>query len=173
MGLLALTACSEAEPAPPPKSTPPVFENEEQALAAVTETYQEFLDISNTILVEGGVGVDRIDAIVGGQLVDAEHESLTELSTQGLSLIGAPTLLDVELEEWYSLPDAAGIIALARACMDLAAVQVLDVDGNSVVEADRPSTRTWSIAIGPGQEGQQQFVLTSRDFVSEGSSCED
>ena len=42
MGLLAVTACTAPEPAPPQKSTPPVFENEEQALAAVTETYQEF-----------------------------------------------------------------------------------------------------------------------------------
>ncbi|ROR83010.1 hypothetical protein EDD42_3112 [Plantibacter flavus] len=172
MGLLALTACTASEPAPAPSRTPPVFENEEQALAAVTETYQEFLDISNTILVEGGVDVDRINAIVGGQLVDAEHENLTELSTQGLSLTGAPTLVSMQLQEWYPQPDAAGVIALARACMDLTAVQVLDGDGNSVVETDRPSTRTWSIAIGPGNEGQQRFVLTSRDFLSEGSSCE-
>ena len=173
VGLLALTACTEVEPAPPPSSTPPVFENEEQALAAVTETYQAFLDISNTILIEGGVGVDRIDVIVGSKLLNAEHQSLMELASQGLSLTGKPTLVTTELQEWYDQPDAAGVIASARACMDLTAVQVLDGDGNSVVEADRPSMRTWSISIGPGDEGQQQFVLTSRDFFSEGASCED
>jgi hypothetical protein len=137
----------------------------------VTETYQEFLDISNTILVEGGVGVDRIDVIVAASLSDDEHQGLVELASQGLSLSGAPTLETVELQEWYPHPDAAGVLASARACMDLTAVQVLDGEGSSVVQPDRPSKRTWSISIGPGSEKQQRFVITNREFVSEGASC--
>jgi len=171
VGLLALTACTEVEPAPPPSSTPPVFENEEQALAAVTETYQEFMRISNTILVEGGVDVDRIDVIVGDELAEFEHGSLIELATAGKTLVGAPTLVATSVSDWYAQPDAAGVIAIGTACMDLTPVDVLDSNGNSVVAPDRPRTRTWSVKIGPGRAGQSAFVLIEHDAVHEGDAC--
>ena len=170
-GLLALTACSGPDPAPPPSSAPPVFASEEEALAAVTETYQEFLDISNTILVEGGVGVERIDAIVGAELADFEHESLVELAVAGKTLTGAPILVTTSISDWYPQPDAAGVIALGTACMDLTPVDVLDSAGNSVVAPDRPRTRTWSVQIGPGHADQSDFVLLKHDVLHEGEAC--
>ncbi|WP_133060018.1 hypothetical protein [Plantibacter elymi (nom. nud.)] len=172
MGLLALTACTAAEPAPPPSRTPPVFENEEQALAAVTETYQEFMRISNTILVEGGVDVDRIDVIVGDELAEFEHGSLIELATAGKTLVGAPTLVSTRIAEWYSTPDSLGVIAKAKSCIDLSSVDVLDAAGNSTVRPDRPRTRTWAYDVGVGGNGKSDFVLLDHDVDAEGESCE-
>ena len=171
-GLLALTACTGPEPAPPPKSSPPVFENEEQALAAVTETYQEFMRISNTILVEGGVEVDRIDVIVGDELAEFEHGSLIELAAAGKTLVGAPTLVSTRISEWYPTPDSLGVIAKAKSCIDLSSVDVLDAAGNSTVRPDRPRTRTWAYDVGVGGTGQSDFVLLEHDVDAEGDSCE-
>jgi hypothetical protein len=170
-GLLALTACSSPDPAPPPSSAPPVFTNEEEALTAVTETYQEYMRISNTILVEGGVGVERIDAIVAANLTEEEHADLLDLPSMGLTLSGAPKLVTVDLQKWYPVPDAAGVLASATACMDLTTVQVQDSHGNSAVSTGRPATRTWSIKVGPGGQDQRPYVITSRDFLSEGAAC--
>ncbi|WP_285026495.1 hypothetical protein [Plantibacter sp. ME-Dv--P-122b] len=172
VGLLALTACTDVEPAPPPSSTPPVFENEEQALAAVTETYQEFMRISNTILVEGGVDVDRIDVIVGEDLAEFEHGSLIELATAGKTLVGAPALVSTRLSEWYPAPDSLGVIAKAKSCIDLTPVDVLDAAGNSTVRPDRPRTRTWAYDVGVGGKGQSDYVLLAHDVSAEGESCE-
>jgi hypothetical protein len=171
-GLLALTACSGPDPAPPPSSAPPVFTNEEEALAAVTETYQEYMRISNTILLEGGVEVQRIDLIVGEELADFEHGSLVELATAGKTVVGAPTLVSTNLSEWYSSPDALGVIAKAKSCIDLSNVDVLDAAGNSTVRPDRPRTRTWAYDIGIGSKKQSELVLINHVAVAEGESCE-
>ncbi|WP_285042817.1 hypothetical protein [Plantibacter sp. LMC-P-059a] len=171
-GLLALTACSGPDPAPPPSSAPPVFASEEEALSAVTETYQEYMRISNAILLDGGLEVQRIDVIVGKELAEFEHGSLVELATAGKTMVGAPTLISTHLSEWYSSPDSLGVIAKAKSCIDLSTVDVLDAAGNSTVRPDRPRTRTWAYDVGTGNKEQTELVLMNHVAVAEGESCE-
>lgn len=173
LSLFALTACTSPQPTPIPSSTTEVvFASEEEALAAVTATYKSYLEVSNTILVEGALHVSRIDEIVGGKLLASEHDSLMKLASDGRTLTGAPVLVNTRLIEWYSTPDAAGVLAIAEACIDMTPVDVLDATGTSVVGSDRPATRTWSIQVGPRSDTQPELVLLDRTAASEGASCE-
>jgi hypothetical protein len=82
--ILALTACTGPDPSPPTSSSPPpVFANEEEALTAVTATYQQFLDTANLILHEGGSAPERISAIMAPEVAEVELEAYGRMHDNG------------------------------------------------------------------------------------------
>lgn len=172
LALVALTACTEpaAEPHPSPTTTP-VFETEEQALAAGAAAYQAYLDVWNTIVLEGGAEAGRIDKVTTGDLRAFENESLTSLGELGWTFSGEVTLDTFQVGEWYTVPDAAGVLIVATACVDLTGSGAVDANGVSVVKPDRPRTRTWDVHVSKGGRDQLPFVLSAQDVRKEGSTC--
>ncbi|CAH0272909.1 hypothetical protein ITJ66_04705 [Plantibacter sp. VKM Ac-2885] len=172
-GLLALTACTGPEPAPPPKSSPPVFENEEQALAAGAEAYESYLGVWNQVVADGGADPARIDEVTTGELRTFENESLSKLQQLGWTFSGAASLEVFTISDWYSKPDAAGVLIVGSACVDMTGLQAMDGAGESVIKPERPAKRTWSVHIAPGAADQRPYVLAKHEVIKEGSSCEE
>lgn len=170
-GLLALTACTGPEPAPPPTTTPPVFENEEQALAAGTEAYESYLGVWNRVVADGGVDPARIDEVTTGELRTFENESLSKLQELGWTFSGAASLEVFTISDWYSKADAAGVLIVGSACVDMTGLQATDGAGASIIKPERPAKRTWAVHIAPGAADQRPYVLVKHEVIKEGSSC--
>jgi len=168
VGLLALTACTEVEPAPPPSSTPPVFENEEQALAAVTETVGSFVTVVNTIGAEGGQNPERLDHLLAPDLKEAETAGFADMTAKGWRTTGAATLRRVELVQWWPRPDAVGVIAVAQACIDYTGVDVLDSGGTSVVNPERDRLRSTELQL---TAADGDVLISTKKPVPESEIC--
>ena len=168
IGLLALTACTEAAPAPPPKSTPPVFENEEQALAAVTETVGSFVTVVNTIGAEGGQEPERLDHLLAPELRDAETAGFADMAAKSWRTTGEATLQRVELVQWWPRPDAVGVIAIAQACIDYTGVDVLDSSGTSVVNPERDQLRSTELQL---TAADGELLISTKKPVPESEIC--
>ena len=161
-GLLALTACTGPEPAPPPKSSPPVFENEEQALAAVTETYQRFQELSFQILAEGGANPERISTLASDDVAQVEIDGYRRSAELGYAVTGTPSVQSVVLDLWLPHPDSLQIVARADVCVDISSVQVLDSAGASVVPADRATQSLWSVDVAYREADRSLFVSSKQ-----------
>ncbi|WP_411556964.1 hypothetical protein [Plantibacter sp. MPB07] len=168
VGLLALTACTEVEPAPPPSSTPPVFENEEQALAAVTETVGSFVTVVNTIGAEGGQNPERLDHLLAPDLKEAETAGFVDMAAKGWRTTGEATLRRVELAQWWPRPDAVGVIAVAQACIDYTGVDVLDSGGTSVVNPERDQLRSTELQL---TAADGDVLISTKKPVPESEIC--
>lgn len=170
--ILALTACTGPDPSPPTSSSPPpVFANEEEALAAGREAYEGYLAVWNAIVLDGGVNEARVDEVTSGELRAFEHESLASLRELGWTFSGAVTLETFSMDEWYSTPDAAGVLVVGVACVDMTASQAVGPDGQSVIKPERPKKRAWKVHVTQGEAGQQPYVLSKHDVVEEGETC--
>ncbi|WP_285024648.1 hypothetical protein [Plantibacter sp. ME-Dv--P-122b] len=170
-GLLALAACTGPGSAPPPKSSPPVFENEEQALAAGTEAYESYLGVWNRVVADGGLHPARIDEVTTGELRTFENESLSKLQELGWTFSGVASLEVFTISDWYSKPDAAGVLIVGSACVDMTGLQAMDGAGESVIKPERPAKRTWAVHIAQGTADQRPYVLAKHEVIKEGSSC--
>jgi hypothetical protein len=168
VGLLALTACTDVEPAPPPSSTPPVFANEEQALAAVTETVGSFITVVNMIGAEGGQNPGRLDHILAPDLKEAETAGFADMAAKGWRTTGEATLHRVELVQWWPRPDAVGVIAIAQACIDYSSVDVLDSGGTSVVNPERDQLRSTELQL-TAESGE--LLISTKKPVPESEIC--
>lgn len=173
VALTALTACTSPAHAPTPiATTKPVLENEEQALAAGTAAYQSYLDAWNSVVIDSGADPARIAAVTTGELTQFEMESLSALADLGWSFSGAVVLESFLVREWYLVPDAAGVLIVGSACVDLTSSQAVDADGVSVIRDDRPRMRTWDVQVVQGGPDQSEYVLAMHEVRKEGSSCE-
>lgn len=170
-GLLGLVACTGPAPALSPTSTPPVFENEEEALAAVTESYQQFLDISNTILHEGGINPERIDVIASADVAAIEYEAYSRMRDGGYSTRGDITLSGVQIREFYNSPDSVGVVARAFACEIVGSVEILDANGQPQPQPDRLPAIGFEISLGVDPASSGHFLITSKDAEEGASSC--
>ncbi|MBD8518912.1 hypothetical protein [Plantibacter sp. CFBP 8804] len=168
VGLLALTACTEVEPAPAPSRTPPVFENEEQALAAVTETVGSFVTVVNTIGAEGGQNPERLDHLLAPDLKEAETAGFVDMAAKGWRTTGEATLRRVELAQWWPRPDAVGVIAVAQACIDYTGVDVLDSGGTSVVNPERDQLRSTELQL---TAADGDVLISTKKPVPESEIC--
>lgn len=174
VALAALTACTSTAPTPTPiATTKPVLETEEQALAAGTAAYQSYLAVWNSVVTDSGADAARIGTVTTGELTQFEIGSLSALADLGWSFSGAVALETFLVREWYPEPDAAGVLIVGSACVDLTSSQAVDADGLSVIKADRPRTRTWDVRVVQGGPDQPEYVLARHEVRKEGSSCEE
>ena len=142
--LLVGTSGCAAEPAPAPTSsassspTPaaPVFASDEEALAAATEAYANYLATYDAAWSGDDTSMDAYLALSTGSARQEELESKKEWDAKGWRAIGTTSfdsmqLVDLELE---------GGVQTVRTyvCLDVSKGDVVDASGASVAKADRP-----------------------------------
>lgn len=166
---LALVGCATPAvipPAGPPSDEQPLFASDEEALSAATEAYEEFLAVSSQILQEGGEQPERITPYLSGQVLDDELEGYADFMESGYRLIGQSEITNAILQQWISDGNNAEVIAYF--CVSLAGTDVLDSEGSSVVNEDRPSESTFEVVF----TGQPDDLDIARKQVwSDGSVC--
>ena len=159
LGALSLTGCAP-EPAPRASETTaptdaPVFASDEQALAAATEAYAAYLAMSDQILAEGGEDPDRIRAFAAEKLAAIEIKGYANVRLKKLRSVGESRFTDLILQDRSPSGEAGRGIVNTYVCSDISGVDMVNANGDSVVDEARPDFTAFVVA----------FDLVSRDPV--------
>jgi hypothetical protein len=115
---------------PPAANADPVFASDEEALAAATEAYKAYLAMSDLIAQEGGKDPERIAPYVTEELLEQELLWNGAFATSRTHLAGNQNVRSTELQQ-ISAESGQTFVAI-YACVDVAAVKVLDESGIDV-----------------------------------------
>lgn len=164
--LLSLTACTPSPVAgPTPSATAtPAFASDDEALAAATKVYKEYVRITNQISNDGGQDADRLRAVASGDFLESALEGFSREQAKGWHSIGGTALKSLSLQE-YSADPAQEFVTL-YSCEDVSEVDVVDATGQSVVSPDRPDLTAFEVKF---DFSSGQFLITDRQVWSVGS----
>lgn len=158
----ALIACSP-EPTPTPSPTP-AFASEEEAFAAAEETYRAYIAALNEVDLTDPKTFEPVFEHTAGEFEAGDRENLTTLRAEGLTLSGENVMtgfVPIETSRPFST-------VLARICVDVSDVAIVDEAGDSQIPPDRP----------PNYAVDVEFALHDRTFLihsarrSEKSTCD-
>ena len=167
--VLALVGCAPTTVLPPasaPSEEAPLFASDEEALAAATEAYEEFLAVSSQILQDGGAEPERARPFLSDAVFAEELAGYEQFSQSGFRLIGQSRITNSVLQQWSQYEMNAEIIAYF--CVSLQGTDVLDGSGESVVTADRPEQSVFEIVL-TGSRGD--LVIERKQAWSGESAC--
>jgi hypothetical protein len=160
---LLLAGCA-ASPTPQPTTNPPtvapVFASDEEALAAATEAYANYLRVADTIVREGGEDASRISEYVSDDLAVSELEAFAEFRRKKLRGVGETSYSNFTLQRNSSDPAEEGFIS-AYVCSDLTNTDVIDESGQSVVSPGRVRKTPYEVTFGLAKEEPPTLVVSS------------
>ncbi len=136
---VALTGCvPDDDPivVDPEPSASPIFESDEEALAAAEEAYGIYVQLSDQILVEGGVDPERVSPLVSAQLLDELLEGFQLYSDNGWRTSGPSTYDSFQLQQLDQPSDGPASVVVYL-CADLSSVRLLDATGADVTPPSR------------------------------------
>ena len=134
-----LSGCVPQEPVitpePEPSSTP-VFASDEEALAAATDAYAKYLEVSDQITADGGANPERIARYVTSTQLPKEVSAFQELIDADVKTQGESKFDVVKLQQYSDNLDGTASIVVYL-CVDVSAVRVVDSSGIDVTRGDR------------------------------------
>ena len=139
---LALTGCVPDDGpivVDPEPSVSPIFESDEEALAAAEEAYGAYLAVSAEILSQGAFDAERLLEVATYDLYEAELPSLEEFASKGWHSEGQSVVDTVSLQSFDAYAADGEPTVIVYACLDVSATNVFDSQGASVVSVDRPN----------------------------------
>ncbi|WP_130178066.1 hypothetical protein [Cryobacterium sp. SO1] len=157
--LLGAAGCTAAPKSAPPSPTPtvvPIFASDEEALAAATEAYANYLDLSGVIAHEGGDNPSRMTAVAVGEALETEVQTMEGMAQVGTVGVG---VLKFDSFTLQSVDLATGAVS-AYVCLDVSESDVIDGSGVSVVAVDR--VERLPLEIGFTFESASQRLLLER-----------
>lgn len=170
--VLAMVGCTPTTvipPAGPPSEQAPLFESDEEALAAATEAYEEFLAVSSQILQDGGEDPERLMPLVSEEVYQTELEGFDEFRVNGWRAIGGSELIGTNLQQHVAGSPSSTQIVL-YACVGFAGTDVVSSDsGESVVASDRPESLAFEVAFESKSQGS--LVMVNERLWSEAAVC--
>lgn len=157
--LLVGTSGCAAESAPAPTSsassspTPaaPVFASDEEALAAATEAYANYLAVHDSTWADGDGSVDDFLALTVGDAHDADKSSFDDWTAKGWRSVGTTTFDSMNLQAISQTRSGVWQVQ-TYLCLDGSAGDVVDSSGMSVAPADRPlrlPLEVWFVTASP------------------------
>lgn len=158
LAAIVLTGCTDAPRIPPADPTPtdaPLFSSDEEALAAATEVYEEFLSVAASILQDGGSDPERLEPLVSDEVWEIERAGFAQAQQQGLRLVGQNKVIASELQQVFSTETGTEVVAYF--CVSNADTDVIASDGSSVSDPDRRTELTFEVVI-LHSPGAQQVV---------------
>lgn len=167
--LLALAGCAPTTVLPPanaPSEEAPLFASDEEALAAATEAYEEFLAVSSQILQDGGREPERAGPLLSDEVFAEELAGYEQFSQDGFRLIGQSRITDSQLQQWSQHEMEVEIIAYF--CVSLRGTDVLDGSGDSVVTVDRPEQSVFEVVL---TGTRNDLVIERKRVWSDESAC--
>lgn len=141
---LALTGC-QPDDSPlvvdPSPSVTPIFESDEEALAAAEAALLLYYETSDQVLADGGEGTERLEEVSTKDIYVPESASHQQMIDRGWHAVGGTQVDTVSLQ--YFDPSAAPQeeAVVIYACVDISGLDIVDSAGLSVVSPSR-SVRT-------------------------------
>jgi hypothetical protein len=162
---LAVGGCVEDEPDPtqsPDPSPSPLFESDEEALAAAEEAYGRYLRAVDAALQSGGRDTDLLVKTASGEALNSAQSDVSDFAANGLRTIGDTRINAIILQSI----DAASITVYV--CEDVSGVDLLDSTGVSIVSPDRMTLTSFEVAL--EQSGVMPELIVQERTVWEGES---
>ena len=175
LAVAALAGCAPEAPVvipePDPTSTP-IFESDEEALAAAEVAYGEYLRVVDEILGESGKNPDRIDAVAGTELAQLEKEGFAAALDSGQRGVGDSKFDSMELQQFDPSAEEGDIAVSVYACLDLSDRDVLDATGKSVVPPDRQNRVPMELGFAPDPTSSAKLLLYVADIWTGDDFCD-
>lgn len=166
--VVGLTGCTGA-PAPDPSDSPSPaatgFASEEEAFAAAEETFAQYIAATNAIDLSNPESFEPLLTITTGDENATQRENLSQMNAAGWTVSGETTFSDFESRSF----DPATQSVLAGVCIDVSAVDVVDVAGKSVVSESRADQQQVEVRFEPATTSTGLAVALS-DRQGEGCS---
>lgn len=164
---VALAGCSTPQPTPAvtKKTAPsPMFASDAEALAAATKAYAAYLKVSDEISHDGGTNPERIKPYATGKAL-----ALAIKSTQQYAASGAHSAGDTVLRNSYLQGSGSDQRrAVIYTCEDVSGVDVVDANGVSLVEPDRPTLSAFMVSLVRRTGNSKLIVEERKPWDSEG-----
>ncbi len=157
---LLLAGCTPSEPAVTPVPEPsvtPIFATDEDALAAATEAYAKYLEVSDEIFANGGEGSEALSDVLVGKQLEVEENSFLKVQQNGWHSVGATALSEPKLQQ-YDRSSLGPSIVVAYFCEDISGADVLDATGNSVRSDDLAERSLYEVTFDLKPESYQLLV---------------
>ncbi len=168
LALVGCTAPTVIPPAGPPSDEQPLFASDEEALAAATEAYEEFLAVSSQILQDGGERPERLLPLVSHAVYETELEGFEEVRNSELLVSGSSSLTNSILQQ--RIPGGAGEgQVIVYVCVDVSGTDVIDDEGNSIIDQERPLELAFEAGFVANQE--DQLILDSKTVWETRTVC--
>ena len=169
---LAVGGCVEDDPdttpSPDPTSTP-LFESDEEALAAAEEAYARYQAVEDVVFAEGGAGSERIEKVAVRDALEAGLAGAANFQRDGFHSVGTTTFDSLELQQLVAAEGNEDVV-VAYICLDFSGTDVLDKANISVVQPGQLRRQPFQVSFDWLQENSA-LVLSSRDPWSGVDRC--
>lgn len=132
---LSIGVLSGCTPTPEPTPTPTsAFASEEEAFAAAEETYRAYNDALNQVDPSSPDTFEKLFELSSGSFEQADRENFSIMHADGHTIEGQAEVLSFTGHE--TAPPFDTVTAIV--CLDVSEVIVRDVNGDSLVNPNRP-----------------------------------
>jgi hypothetical protein len=152
---VAVAGCTT--PAPKPSPTPTaIFSSEEEALAAATDTFAEYLAAYDSALAAGGDDLSAVRGYVSDSYF-AELSVPDTLSANGWHTDGTSSFETKGVESFENSRVRTDIVI--QVCRDVSDVRFRDQAGTDVTPAERPEIVPLLVAFASEKEGSPSLII--------------
>ena len=169
-----LAGCTSGKPQSLPTETPrstptpsPVFTSDAQALAAATEVYKKYEEVSDEIGRDGGAHPERIKPYVNSGGYEHERQAAEKMRAEGSHGVGATVLNNVVLQS-HEERDGVATVTIYT-CEDISAVDRVGPDGASLVSPDRGDYIAYIAVL--KTDKSRDLIIQSNKYWSGGGIC--
>jgi hypothetical protein len=172
-GCVPMPAEPAATPSPSASAGAPVVfaSSSDEALALAREIYANFLDSTDAALASRGSEPERITEFASAEVASEELEGVEEFRTNGYQLVGQAQITNVILESHGGNAQNVLPPVTLYVCVNVAHVDVLDRDGNSVVKPSRPDATAFEVTLDDRPDHGAELIVVSKSVWSGGGVC--
>ena len=169
LGVLLLAGCVPQQvddPIEPAPSATPIFESEDEALAAAVAAYEAYLKVSDEIAADGGANPERLKDLVTAEWYEKEVEGFSAIADSGMFQRGSTTVGHAELQSVADVTDGSRV--LLYICVDFSATTFVDANGADVTPGSRASRMNFQVSF--ESRGPNELLIGGSEPWS-ASSC--
>jgi hypothetical protein len=170
----ALSGCVASKrsvlPDPLPSATP-IFATDEDALAAAKDAYAAYLAVSDAILADGGARPERLLDVATESVFESEASGFQKFADRGWHSLGSSKAEIQSVQSYDPLATGGRSLITVYACIDVAGVDVLDMNGVSVVSASRPDKTPFQTSFDLKATGEDSLMVSAKDAWTGSDFC--
>ncbi len=157
------TRIPAAEPQP---TAAPLFASDEEALAAATAAYEEYLAVLDELLQDPRPVGSEFDLLASGEAEATAMQDVRDFLDGSIRITAPRVVGSATLQSNTATANGAEVIAYF--CEDVSDVVVLDANGRTLTTSDRPDFSLWEATVTFDGVGER---VTRRDFWSNEEAC--
>ncbi|MGV3731832.1 MAG: hypothetical protein ACO1N6_00345 [Microcella sp.] len=168
----ALTGCTQPTRLPPPEpsaSGEPLFASDEEALAAATAAYKEYLAVSNAVTANPSVDMAELSPLTTSEYYREVSEAVSVLRRDGLRTVGSTRIQGVVLQQWAHTGEGAEVAIYV--CLDVSGALLLDAEGQDVTPSDRSELVPLEVTL-VSQAASGGLLVARSDSWPQGDVCD-